>query len=168
VAASPRLLKPGIEDASETDGYPAEDRRSPLGLLMAAAMRNHYVVIEQRLRDLGYTDLRHADTVVFENITPAGAHVSDIAKRSMVTKQAVAQTVDFLEQRGYVERTADPNDARAKIVKLSRKGRRAAAVAKLLLIDMEEELARRLGEDKLECLRGALEEIASLPASPDV
>ena len=130
-------------------------------------MRNHYVVIEQRLRDLGYTDLRHADTVVFENITPAGAHVSDIAKRSMVTKQAVAQTVDFLEERGYVERTADPNDARAKIVKLSRKGRRAAAVAKLLLIDMEEELARRLGEDKLECLRGALEEIASLPASPD-
>lgn len=143
------------------------DTQVPIGLLMSAAMRSHYVDIERRLLEQGYDDLRHSDTVVFENITADGARVSDIARLSMVTKQAVAQTVAYLEERGYVERRPDPDDARAKIVTLSRKGRRAATVAKLLLIDMEEELDRQLGEECLMCVRRALNLIASPTATPE-
>ncbi len=49
--------------------------------------------------------------------------VSDISNRMDITSAAASQLVDKLVQGGLVERAEDPNDRRAKELKLTEKGR---------------------------------------------
>jgi DNA-binding MarR family transcriptional regulator len=49
--------------------------------------------------------------------------VSEISERFDVTAAAASQLVDKLFQAGYLERTEDPSDRRAKLLALSVKGR---------------------------------------------
>ena len=48
--------------------------------------------------------------------------MSEISERFDVTAAAASQLVDKLVQAGYIERTEDPSDRRAKLLKLSAKG----------------------------------------------
>jgi len=48
--------------------------------------------------------------------------MSEISERFDVTAAAASQLVDKLVQAGYIERTEDPHDRRAKLLKLSAKG----------------------------------------------
>lgn len=48
--------------------------------------------------------------------------VSEISERFDVTAAAASQLVDKLVQAGYVERTEDPSDRRAKMLRLSENG----------------------------------------------
>jgi DNA-binding MarR family transcriptional regulator len=48
--------------------------------------------------------------------------MSEISERFDVTAAAASQLVDKLVQAGYIERTEDPSDRRAKLLKLSARG----------------------------------------------
>ena len=48
--------------------------------------------------------------------------MSEISERFGVSAAAASQLVDKLVQAGHIERTEDPNDRRAKLLKLSTKG----------------------------------------------
>ena len=48
--------------------------------------------------------------------------MSEISERFDVTAAAASQLVDKLVQSGYIERTEDPSDRRAKLLKLSTNG----------------------------------------------
>jgi DNA-binding MarR family transcriptional regulator len=50
--------------------------------------------------------------------------MSEISERFDVSAAAASQLVDKLVQAGYIERTEDPSDRRAKLLKLSTKGAR--------------------------------------------
>jgi len=52
-----------------------------------------------------------------------GCGVSEISERFGTTSAAASQLVDKLVQAGYLERTEDPSDRRAKILHLSSSGR---------------------------------------------
>lgn len=49
--------------------------------------------------------------------------MSSLSERFDVTAAAASQLVDKLVQAGYIERTEDPNDRRAKLLELSPQGR---------------------------------------------
>jgi DNA-binding MarR family transcriptional regulator len=51
--------------------------------------------------------------------------VAAIARRRGLRRQSVRETVARLEQSGFVERRADPEDARAPLVTMTRQGRQA-------------------------------------------
>jgi len=53
------------------------------------------------------------------------ATAGDLAVRERVSAPSMSKSVSELEDRGYVSRTVDPNDARQKIVSLTASGRRA-------------------------------------------
>ena len=48
------------------------------------------------------------------HIPPAGIRLTDLAARAGITKQAMAELVAEIERRGYLQRTADPADRRAR------------------------------------------------------
>jgi DNA-binding MarR family transcriptional regulator len=49
--------------------------------------------------------------------------LSDVSERFDVSAAAASQLVEKLVQAGYIERAEDPNDRRAKLIKLSPKGK---------------------------------------------
>src|SRR4051812_44332856 len=54
---------------------------------------------------------------------------SELAVRLGVSKQAVGKVLDEMEQRGFVERRPDPDDRRARRVRLTEHGRAAMLTA---------------------------------------
>lgn len=76
-----------------------------------------------------------------------------------MTKQGMMLVVDDLEQRGYVRRVPDPDDGRAKVVRLTARGRRFVAEARRTAAAVESGVRRDLGSRRYEALRDALEQL---------
>jgi DNA-binding MarR family transcriptional regulator len=78
-----------------------------------------------------------------------------------MTKQSMGELVDHLERRGYVERRPDPRDGRAKIVVFTEKGRRGIEAAAERIAEIEGELGRWMGDERLEELTGSLADLGA-------
>jgi DNA-binding MarR family transcriptional regulator len=72
----------------------------------------------------------------------------------------MGQLVADLEKKGYVERVEDPADGRARLVRLTKKGRRHVRDAREIIREIETAYARGLGDERLETLRVILKDLA--------
>ena len=115
--------------------------------------------LERRVAETPYDDIRISHGCVFGNIDPEGTRLTDLAERARMTKQSVGEVTSDLEQRGYVERVPDPSDGRAKIIRLTERGRAAQALGVGLIDEIEREWAERFGAERVAALREALEAI---------
>jgi DNA-binding MarR family transcriptional regulator len=90
---------------------------------------------------------------------PTGARVTTLARASRITKQSMSALVADLEAAGYVERVADPEDARASRVRLTSRGRAYARAVRAFARGVEADWAEHVGPQRIEELRSALEEL---------
>ena len=134
--------------------------RPPLMIrLLSVAFDDFCEDLERRLAYTPYSDIRITHGCVFGNIDPEGSRLTDLAERARMTKQSVGEVTSDLEQRGYVERVPDPSDGRAKIIRLTERGRAAQALGIGLIDELEQEWAERFGAERVAALRDALETI---------
>ena len=112
-----------------------------------------------RLVEHGFPDVRPAHNAVFQYLDAAGTTVSTLAERAEMTKQAMAELVAHLEERGYVDRVPDPADRRAKLVRPTAKGRRVYAVVREMVPEMEQRLVELIGATRMRQLRRDLQTI---------
>ena len=117
--------------------------------------------LARRLAQTPYNDIRATHGCVFGNIEPEGSRLTDLAERAHMTKQTVGEVATELERRGYLERVPDPSDGRAKIIRLTERGREAQALGREIIEEIEQEWAERFGAERVAALRDALEAIAA-------
>lgn len=141
-------------------------RPQPMIRLLETAFDAFAEELQRRVADTSYSDIRITHGCVFGNIDPDGTRLTELAERARMTKQSVGEVTSDLEQRGYVERVPDPSDGRAKIIRLTERGRTAQALGFDLIEDIEREWADRFGVDRVAMLREALEEITAGQLAP--
>jgi DNA-binding MarR family transcriptional regulator len=127
-----------------------------LGLLCFIAYRSMETRVTEALAAAGYSDFTPAQGRVFAQIAADGSRVTELADRARITKQTAGFLVEQLEKAGYVHRVPDPADARARLVRISARGREAVAVARQAEGAIEAEWAAHLGKATTRQLRGAL------------
>ena len=93
---------------------------------------------------------------VFARLRPAGTRLTDLARGAQMSPQAMGELVDELEGLGYVIRTPDPNDRRAKLIRLTDLGRRCTAAAGQAIAALEREITDTVGERAHQQLRRTL------------
>jgi DNA-binding MarR family transcriptional regulator len=135
--------------------------RPPMIRLLGLAFDDFSEELHRRVDAAGYADIRPGHGCVFGTIDPEGSRLTDLAERARMTKQSVGEATSDLEALGYLERVPDPEDGRAKIIRLTEKGREAQAVGRRLIDEVEREWAERYGEDRVAALREALEAISA-------
>jgi DNA-binding MarR family transcriptional regulator len=106
-----------------------------------------------------------AHSAVFAQIAPDGSRLTDLARRANMSPQAMGQLVDELEEMGYVVRRQDPNDRRAKLIVLTKKGRECVAAGIATIEGIEQQLTNRLGANGHQQLRRMLTKILSEEAT---
>ncbi|WP_394838141.1 MarR family transcriptional regulator [Pendulispora rubella] len=147
-----------------TDAYrkqlEAEKSRSTVQLLFKAARLLNERAIE-RVRARSGQPVRVAHTALFPHIDLEGTRLTDIAKRLGVTKQAVGQLVDELEAMGMLERVPDPADARAKLVRYSKRGQKALLDGLAVLAEVGDEMRAVIGAPRMTALHEALAAIVA-------
>lgn len=119
-----------------------------------------YREMERRVLDAvaaaGFDDVTLAQARVFQRIGPHGTRLGELAEQAQVTKQTAGFLVDQLERAGYVERVADPSDARAKLIRIADRGRAAGEVAAAEVAAVEAQWLAHLGPRRMAQLRDAL------------
>jgi len=134
--------------------------------LLLEARRSLASELDADLAERGYPDLRPGHAALFLSVDRrSGSRLTDLAEHTRLTKQAMMSMVDDLEGRGYVRRVPDPGDARAKLVRLTASGRRAAAECRRAIQGLEQRTRRQLGDRSYDALREALE-VLSEPIEP--
>jgi DNA-binding MarR family transcriptional regulator len=136
----------------------------PLAGLLDFASEAMLAEFRGELEEAGYGDIRPTHGCVFRFLREEGMRLTDLAGYASMTKQSVGEIVDDLAARGYVERFPDPADRRAKLIRLTAKGRQAQAVGFGLFARIEARWAERYGPDRIADLRRLLEEIVSAEA----
>jgi DNA-binding MarR family transcriptional regulator len=132
-----------------------------VGVLFHVAHRAVEQRVMARLREAGH-DATLAQARLFARIDPEGTRLTVLAESAQVTKQTAGFLVDQLERAGYVERVADPTDARARLVRISDKGLEAQHLAREVEAEITEEWTRHLGRQRMIELRRTMERLREI------
>lgn len=116
-------------------------------------------LVSEGLAARGFPDFRVAHGTIGQHITSRGSRVTELAQLAQITKPSVVYLVNDLERLGYVERVPDPDDGRAKLVRLTARGTEAQAVARELIAQIQHDWAGVVGRRNFEMLRRLLNEL---------
>ncbi|WP_093585104.1 MarR family winged helix-turn-helix transcriptional regulator [Geodermatophilus amargosae] len=116
------------------------------------------------LSDTRFPGLRMRHYRLLSFVPPEGERLSRMTTDSGLTKQALAQALAPLEDGGYVEVVPDPSDRRARLVRLTDRGRAVNEAVRHHLSDVERDWARRVGEERYAVARAVLADLAPGPA----
>jgi DNA-binding MarR family transcriptional regulator len=136
-------------------------------VLFSQLLRHPYEALLMRLHSglaaAGYADSYPSwGTNVFYCLRDGGLRLVELAERTHKTKQAMGYTVDRLEEAGYVERVPDPNDGRAKVIRLTQRGWEMRRMADEIIAEMEAECCRRLGEERMRQFGQLIKEVTGV------
>jgi len=113
-------------------------------LLRVPAQAIHRRIIAE-LNAAGFDELRVPHMAVWQFPGPDGVRPGILAERAGVSKQAMNQLLRSLEALGYIVRSDAPDERRARIVRLTKRGRAAYAKIHEILREIEREWSAELG-----------------------
>lgn len=145
----------------EAAGRNVTEARATIGALL----RRPYEALAERiyggLAAAGFPDVRRAHSAVFRHIAPGGTRLTELAERAGMAKQSMAYLVEGLAAGGYVTSGPDPSDGRARLVRLTARGRRVQEALLRLGAAAEADCARAMGEADYARLRELLGRLAA-------
>lgn len=136
----------------------SEERRT-LGALLRLPYEALAARVYAGLASRGFPDIRRAHSSVFRHIRPEGSRLTELAERAGMTKQSMAYLVESLAEAGYVTSVPDPTDGRARLVRLTARGRRVWDALLELSAEAEAEIAVLIGPHRMAMLRETLSDI---------
>ena len=121
----------------------------PEDMLIGALLRVPGQVIQRRiikeLNAAGFKELLVPHMAVLQFPGPDGVRPGILAERAGMSKQAMNQLLRSLENVGYIVRSNAPDQGRARVVRLTKRGRAAYAKIHETLRDIEREWSDELG-----------------------
>lgn len=130
-----------------------------IGRLLNLAMRDFQTRCAEKLHARGYTQLSATHLTILSYIEPAGSRIVTLAERAGMTKQSMGDLIRELETQGYVERSPDPSDKRAVIIKMAQDNGSFMSDAFAIMAEIQAEYAAALGGNGLDDLRGLLKSL---------
>ena len=129
--------------------WPPPSTVAPKEMLIGALLRVPAQAIQRRiikeLNAAGFEELRVPHMAVLQFPGPDGVRPGVLAERAGMSKQAMNQLLRSLEALGYIARSDTPDEGRARIVRLTKRGRAAYAKIHEILRDIEREWSAELG-----------------------
>lgn len=126
-----------------------------LATLMFIAYRAMDEQVVRAVRSAGF-EITVAQARLAQRIAPNGSRLTDLAEQAQVTKQTASLLVAALERQGLLERVPDPDDGRARLIRLTQRGLTASGHARDAVMGVEDIWARHLGPTLTGSLREAL------------
>jgi len=108
------------------------------------------------LNAAGFEDLRIPHVAVLQYPGPDGVRPGILAERAGMSKQAMNQLLRSLEDLGYIVRSDVPDEGRARVVRLTKRGRAVYSRIYDILGDIEREWSAELGIERFAQLKELL------------
>lgn len=126
--------------------------------LLRHARYTYGTAMREALEAAGHGDIPKNGLYVIGGLAlgAGDAPLSVLIRDLRISKQAAGQLVDALVERGYLERTQDPDDRRRQVVALTARGRAAAEAQSAAAKRIDALLAERVGATGPRSLRKLL------------
>jgi DNA-binding MarR family transcriptional regulator len=137
--------------------------------LITVVRRLHHAIrahVATELVARGYDDITPAHIYIFQTPGPDGVRPTELAERTLMTKQAMNHLLTRLEERGYIERVAADGDRRARVLRLTSRGRGLTQTIQDCAAQIEHRWEHALGAEKMRELLGALEHLDTVGTGP--
>lgn len=105
-------------------------------------------------------ELRPSQLRVLEWLPPEGLTITELAECAEMTTQGCGQFVRQLDALGMVEVAVAAHDARARVVRITDRGRSALARSAAVLRACDDAWAEQVGAERWRVFREVLEEVA--------
>ncbi len=138
------------------------ERELPSALLMFLGYRAAEDRIYGAITAAGFGDITRPQARLIANLDADGTRLVVLAERTRIAKQTALALVDRLESAGYLERVPDPDDGRARLIRLTHRGRGILPVARAEEQRIDAEWTQHLGARQMHQLRAALEKLREL------
>ncbi len=129
-------------------------------MLIGALLRVPGQAIHRRIiRELNagdFEELRLPHMAVLQFPGPDGVRPGSLAERAGLSKQAMNQLLRSLEHLGYIVRSDAPDERRARIIRLTKRGRAAYSKIHDILRQIEREWSDELGPQSFAQLKRLL------------
>lgn len=109
------------------------------------------------LKEQGWPDLSHSQSMVMAYLASDGIRISELARRLGVSRQAAQKSVKELERLKLVKTEIDPTNSSAKTVVLTDQGKANVTAALNTFSEIESQLSNRIGSAGLASMRKMLE-----------
>lgn len=119
--------------------------RLAIGQLLVRLLREFRDDLAAPRAQAGYGDVREVHFQIFGNIRMGGIRLTELADRAQLSLAAASELVNDLEGLGYLTRRPDPNDGRAKLIDLTKRGRALMADAGGRVADIERRWSKLVG-----------------------
>ena len=113
----------------------------------------------QAMQTAGHGWFTEARSTLLGATARKGTRQSVLVDRLGISKQAVQQLIDGLEAEGIVERIADPEDKRGRIIRLTEAGLTAMKTADSIKGEIQQAYIDRIGADDFQTLVGILDRL---------
>lgn len=124
-------------------------------LLRVPAQAIHRRIVKE-LNAAGFHELRMPHMAVLQFPGPEGIRPGVLAERAGMSKQAMNQLLRSLERFGYLARSDQPEEGRARIVRLTKRGHAVYVKVHEILRDIEREWSAELGAARFRELKDLL------------
>ena len=158
------LFSKGTEYARRVPGVNDDVSRLSLSLSLPAILSR--VLLTFALDFESESDLSLAIRAnVVRVLDEKGVRVRDLPVLTGVSKEAIAVSLSFLTKRGYAVVEAEASGGRAKVGRLTAKGRKAQEAYRQLLGSIEQRWQKRFGKDTVRALRDSLDRLVGVPTA---
>jgi DNA-binding MarR family transcriptional regulator len=120
-----------------------------LALLLLSGFRQLAGDATAELSRRGFPGITAANEFALRAISGGAGNASELGRRLGLSKQAAAKTIATLEQRGYLERVADPTDARRMLVTVTPLGHSAMREGEAIMQGLRAAWAEKVGNEEL-------------------
>ncbi len=134
----------------------SEDIAMPV--LLRHARNTYGAAMRRALAEAGYDDIPGNGLYIIGGLALDREDVplGQLIRELRLSKQAAGQLVDIMVTRGYLERAMDRDDRRRLTVKLTERGRAAAATQAAAREKVDAELLANVGQEDVERTRRTL------------
>lgn len=136
--------------------------RSPgaeLALLLLGGFQSMVDDVVGELASRGHEGVRASHEFALRAIEEGADTATELGRRLSVSKQAAAKTIAALERLGYVEREADPSDARVKRLRVTARGHDMMTLGATLFTEVRDRWAAQIGAEQLDALEAHLAQL---------
>ena len=151
-----------MSSGSETAGDPKGEPDRYIGAMMRVVWQWVRDQMYEGVVAAGYDDLGAAHVGLWRYPGLDGLRPSELADHVGITKQSVNDLLGHLERQGYLGRVPDATDGRARVIRLTAKGRRLEQAIYAQAGAAQTRIADILGPRRFDQLHSSLELLTEL------